>query len=145
MADLKNLFRTVIMDHYRHPANQGLAGYPSCRLKNPSCGDDITIEADVVDGVLKHVREDGHGCSISVASASVLTTLMEGKTVAEAEALIKSFLGMLSGGEAPEELEDAAVFQGVSQFPARIKCAALPWHALARVLGAEGAEDGNDE
>lgn len=137
MADLHNLFRSLIMDHYKNPVNKGLEGYPSCHLKNPSCGDDMTIEADVENNVLRHVRFDGTGCSICSASASVLCQLMEGKTVDEATHLIKEFLGMLTGEEAYEDLEDAAIFEGVSQFPARIKCAALPYHALARVLGSE--------
>ncbi|MGE0003545.1 MAG: Fe-S cluster assembly sulfur transfer protein SufU, partial [Candidatus Izemoplasmatales bacterium] len=130
MANLENLYREVIMEHYKHPRNKGLLkqdGYILYHIKNPSCGDDITIESNVIDGVVKDCRHDGSGCSICCASASVLTETVIGKTIPEAKAIAENFLNMVSN-EAIDpniDLEEAEVFAGVRMFPARVKCASI--------------------
>lgn len=135
MAGLDNLYREVIMDHYKSPRNKGLVEsdeYKLMRIKNPSCGDDITIQTKVVDGVIIDCRQMGHGCSISMASASVLAEMMVGKTVEEALNVVDNYLKMVANKQYDEavDLEEAAVFSGVKQFPARIKCASIAWVAF---------------
>ena len=139
-SDIERLYREVMKDHYTNPRNKGLVGYRESSHKfNPSCGDDITIEADIVNGRLKDVRHDGKGCLICCSSASVMCQVLENKTLEEANELIKNFFKMLMGEEnipddVEEALEEAFVYQGVSKYPARIKCAALPWKALEEVI-----------
>ena len=139
MSGLDNLYREVIMEHYKNPRNQGLSEDPSYklfRIKNPSCGDDITIQTHVVDGVIKDCRHIGHGCSISMASASVLTEIMIGKTIEEAQYIADNYLNMVANKNYDEnlDLEEAKVFSGVRQFPARIKCASIAWVAFKDTL-----------
>ena len=141
MNNIENLYRQVIMDHYKNPRNKGLKGFPKAHIKNPSCGDDITMEALVEDGVIKEIRHQGSGCSICCSSASVLSETLKGKTVTEGKKLIKDFYGMITGEEPEnEDLEEALVYQGVSKFPARIKCATVAWKALERVLNGDTDE-----
>ena len=141
MNNIENLYRQVIMDHYKNPRNKGLKGFPKARIKNPSCGDDITMEALVENGVVKEIRHQGTGCSICFSSASVLSETLKGKSVEEAKVLIGDFFGMITGEkEENEDLEEALVYQGVSKFPARIKCATVAWKALERVLNGDTDE-----
>ena len=138
MNNIENLYRQVIMDHYKNPRNKGLKGFPKAHIKNPSCGDDITMEALVEDGVVKEIRHQGSGCSICCSSASVLSETLKGKTVEEAKKLINDYFAMLKGEDIDnEDLEEALVYQGVSKFPARIKCATVSWKALERVLNGD--------
>ena len=141
MNNIENLYRQVIMDHYKNPRNKGLKGYPKAHIKNPSCGDDITMEALVEDGVIKEIRHQGSGCSICCSSASVLSETLKGKKVEEGKKLIKDFYEMIKGEDVDnEDLEEALVYQGVSKFPARIKCATVSWKALERVLDGDTDE-----
>lgn len=143
MNDLESLYRQVIMEHYKHPRNKGLVGYEShYHIKNPSCGDDITVEIKLENGLIKDIHHEGTGCAICCSSASVLTELMKGKTVEEAKRLVEKYLTMLRGEEIEDEdeLEEASVYKGVSKFPARIKCAAISWKALERLLNGEKDE-----
>jgi SUF system NifU family Fe-S assembly protein len=142
MSNLDNLYREIIMEHYKNPRNKGLLDdpkYKSIRIKNPSCGDDITMQTLVEDGVIKDCRQVASGCSISVASASVLSEIMIGKTVDEAIELANNFLNMVSNKEYNQalDLEEAEVFNGVKQFPARIKCASIAWVAFKDTLSKE--------
>jgi len=135
MAGLQNLYRQVIMDHYKNPRNKGLLrkeGYKTVHIKNPTCGDDITIQSHLENGIVKDVRHDGTGCSICCSSASVMSEVLIGKTVEEATKIKDAYLNMLTNKEYDEsiELEDAIAYQGVRQFPARIKCASIAWKAL---------------
>ena len=135
MAGLENLYRQVIMDHYKNPRNKGLMqgnGYKTVHIKNPTCGDDITIQSKIEDGIVKDVRHDGTGCSICCSSASVMSEVVIGKSVEEAIKIKDTYLNMLSNKEYDEgiELEDAIAYQGVRQFPARVKCASIAWKAL---------------
>ncbi len=142
MNDLENLYKQVIFDHYKNPRNKGLKGYDHVHLRNPSCGDDITVEIKVDEnGIIQEINHEGSGCSICCSSASVLSETLKGKTVDEAEHLIKEFYDMMMGNDDPDEdLEEALVYQGVSKFPARIKCATLSWKALEKLLNGEKDE-----
>lgn len=141
MNNIENLYRQVIMDHYKNPRNKGLKGYDHVHLRNPSCGDDITVEIKIKDGVIEEINHAGSGCSICCSSASVLSETLKGKTVDEAKHLIQEFYDMMIGKDDPdEELEEALVYQGVSKFPARIKCATLSWKALEKLLNGEKDE-----
>ena len=142
MTNLDNLYREIIMEHYKNPRNKGLLDdprYTKIRIKNPSCGDDITVQTLVEKGIIKDCRQGATGCSISVASASVLTEIMINKPVDEAIRLAENFLNMVSNKEYDEtlDLEEAEVFGGVKQFPARIKCASIAWVAFKDTLGKE--------
>jgi len=147
MADLTNLYRQVIMDHYKNPSNKGLThkeGYQFLHLNNPSCGDDMNVEVEVKDGIVADVRHDGKGCSICCSSASVMSETIKGKSVEEALRLIEDFYLMIEGKEITEEEEEALgeamAYTGVSQFPARIKCATLSWKAAERILRGGNGE-----
>lgn len=134
---LSELYREVIMDHYRSPRNKGELPDPtvSIDLNNPTCGDEISLYLLVKDGVVQDARFSGQGCSISQASASMMTQAVKGKTVAEARDMVDRFKRMMHGDEeAGRPLGDAVALHGVSKFPVRIKCALLSWEALERSL-----------
>lgn len=143
MNNLENLYRQVIIDHYKNPRNKGLKGYKNVHYKNPSCGDDITIEAKIEDGIIKEVNHEGVGCSICCSSASVLSELVKGKTTIDALKLIDKYYKMLLGEdiEDEEDLEDAIAYHGVSKFPARIKCATISFKALEELIKGEENEE----
>ncbi|MFH0993583.1 MAG: SUF system NifU family Fe-S cluster assembly protein [bacterium] len=139
MADLDNLYREIILEHYKNPRNKGLSAIPAyatVHIKNPTCGDDITIQTLTEDGVVKDCRHDGHGCSICCSSASVLTETMIGKPLATARAIADNYLKMVANKPYDDaiDLEEAAVYAGVRQFPARIKCASIAWQAFVKSL-----------
>ncbi|SIS78997.1 Fe-S cluster assembly sulfur transfer protein SufU [Alicyclobacillus vulcanalis] len=132
---LDDLYRQVIMDHYQHPRNRGTLddGAISVDLRNPSCGDEIHLQLLVNDGVVEDVRFLGSGCSISMASASMMTEAIKGKPVEDAVRLAHEFRAMMRGEEVDlDELGELEALQGVRKFPARIKCATLAWQALER-------------
>ena len=135
MKNLEVLYRQVIMDHYKNPRNKGLLSdpsYKSVRIKNPSCGDDITIQSKIENGVIKDIRHDGTGCSICCSSASVMSETLIGKPKEEAKIITNTYLNMLTNKDYDKsvELEDAIAYQGVNKFPARIKCASIAWKAF---------------
>ena len=135
MKNLEVLYRQVIMDHYKNPRNKGLLSdpsYKSVRIKNPSCGDDITIQSKIENGVIKDIRHDGTGCSICCSSASVMSETLIGKPKEEAKIITNTYLNMLTNKDYDKsvELKDAIVYQGVNKFPARIKCASIAWKAF---------------
>jgi SUF system NifU family Fe-S assembly protein len=139
MEKLDNLYREIIMEHYKNPRNKGLVddpAYVTVHIKNPSCGDDITIQSHFINGKVIDCRHDGHGCSICCSSASVLTETVIDKTVTEAEKLADNYLKMVSNKpfDAFLDLEEASVYSGVRQFPARIKCASIAWQAFLETL-----------
>ncbi|MBX6353786.1 MAG: SUF system NifU family Fe-S cluster assembly protein [Thermoflavifilum sp.] len=142
---LDDLYRQVIMDHYQHPRNQGdLEGDAvTVDLRNPSCGDEIKLQLQVENGMVRDVRFRGAGCSISMASASMMTEAIKGLSVADALHLAQTFRAMMRGEAVDaDELGDLEALSGVSKFPARIKCATLAWQALQRAVGpAEHADD----
>jgi len=146
MSDLDDLYREVILDHSRTPQGKGdpsVEAHTHHEL-NPSCGDEITMGATVAaDGTIASLHWEGAGCSISMASASVMSDLLAGSSRDDAFARIDEFREMLrSRGaiEPSEELEDAAAFQGVSKYVMRIKCAMLGWVALEACLKESQAD-----
>ena len=133
---LESLYQEIILDHYKHPRGQGLLTEPlgSAHHVNPTCGDELTVEVGVGPGGGLLIGYEGQGCSISQASASVMSELVTGLSVEEAEAIRLAFVEMMhakGAGEPDEEvLGDAVAFAGVAKFPARIKCALLGWMAM---------------
>jgi nitrogen fixation NifU-like protein len=147
MSDLENLYREVLLDHSRRPDGRGdPSGLAVTHHElNPSCGDEITLGMSLgPDGVIDTITWDGQGCSISTASASVMTGLLEGLDPAKARELIDEFRVMLRspGGEPPESLGDAAAFQGVARYIMRVKCAMLAWVAAEACLLQLAADAG---
>jgi nitrogen fixation NifU-like protein len=153
MPGLEDLYREIILDHYRNPRNRGeLDAPPATRAEgfNPLCGDEIVVYLDVEDDRIADIRIGGQGCSISQSSASMMSNAVKGKTVAEARAITRAFKGMMSihessldgeaeVDEAPDEPEtedvklgDLEALRGVVKFPVRIKCATLSWNTLAQ-------------
>jgi nitrogen fixation protein NifU and related proteins len=157
---LDSMYQEIILDHYRNPHHKGLRdGYGAeVHHINPTCGDEVTLRVHLSDpglgesAVIEDVSYESQGCSISQASASVLSDLVIGKKVGEASALHETFLGLMQskGAEEGDEdvLEDAVAFAGVSKFPARVKCALLSWMALkdatAQALGGEPSKSGGE-
>ena len=143
---LEDLYREVILDHYRNPRNKGHLDSPDAVAQgvNPLCGDEITIELNFDDDVVSAVAVSGQGCSISQSSASMMTDAIKGKSRTEIEALTKKFRDMMSlDGESDIELDperpgavlgDLEALQGVRKFPVRIKCASLGWNVLIDAL-----------
>jgi nitrogen fixation NifU-like protein len=132
---LDDLYRRVIMDHYKNPRNRGTLDDEAVtvNLNNPTCGDRISLQLQLEDGIVKQAKYTGEGCSISMSSASMMTEAVKGKTIEEALALAEKFSGFIKGETAEfEELEDIEALSGVSKFPARIKCATLSWNALRK-------------
>jgi nitrogen fixation NifU-like protein len=163
MPGLEDLYREIILDHYRSPRNRGeLASPPAQRVEgfNPLCGDEIVVSLEVNDGVVSDIKIAGSGCSISQSSASLMSAAVKGKPVDEVRDLIRTFKGMMSihestlpagaadgsGGDGagvepiePEAVDidalgELAALQGVVKFPVRIKCATLSWNTLAQGL-----------
>ena len=154
MNELEDLYREIILDHYRSPRNCGeLAVPPAHRVEgfNPLCGDEIVIFLDVRDGVLEDLKISGRGCSISQSSASMMSAAVKGLPVDEVRRLVRSFKSMMAievppaaRAGAPDEstveavdpatLGELGALQGVVKFPVRIKCATLAWNALAQGL-----------
>lgn len=133
--NLDTLYRQVIMDHYKHPRNKGtLEGdILTAEMNNPSCGDRIIVQVRVVEGIVEDVKFDGEGCSISLASASMMTQAIKGQQLSDALRMSKLFSNMMIDGTMDAgslDLGDIEALQGVSQFPARINCATLGWKAL---------------
>jgi nitrogen fixation NifU-like protein len=131
---LDELYKRVIMDHYKSPRNRGSFddGAVTVELNNPTCGDRISLQLKLKDGVIEDARFDGEGCSISQASASMMTVAVKGKTVDEALAIADDFSALMTGKEPDFEYEDILALSGVTKFPARIKCATLAWNALKK-------------
>ena len=137
MQELRELYQETILEHSRKPRNYG--ELPSANHKaegyNPLCGDHYTIFVNVKDGAIAEISFHGAGCAISKASASMMTQSLKGKSELEAEALFGQFHDLVTGnGGRPEDLGKLAVFAGVSEFPLRVKCATLAWHAMRAAL-----------
>lgn len=138
-AAIETMYRQVIMDHYKNPRNKGFVDHPDYKkfhIKNPSCGDDITVQVRIQDGVLTDIRHEGTGCSICCSSASVMSTELKNDTVEVAKDKIELFFEMIKGNdvEPGDTLGDAVVYEGVSKYPQRLKCATAAWQALQEVI-----------
>jgi nitrogen fixation protein NifU and related proteins len=165
MPGLEDLYREIILDHYRNPRNRGELPAPPAVTEtgfNPLCGDEITLYVNFDGDRLEDIKLTGQGCSISQSSASMMSTAVKGKTLAEARATIRKFKAMMSiheqrldglsdGGGEPGEAEadgpevslgDLEALQGVVKFPVRIKCATLSWNTLAQALDHAPASHG---
>jgi nitrogen fixation NifU-like protein len=156
MPGLEDLYREIILDHYRTPRNRGELPVPPARHAeghNPLCGDEITVylnvegdvEGDGDDAVVSDVKVSGQGCSISQSSASMMSAAVKGKPVSEVKALVRKFKGMMSidTDGAPDvdiPLGDLEALQGVVKFPVRIKCATLAWNTLIEALESPASE-----
>lgn len=135
--NLDTLYRQVIMDHYKTPRNKGVIDGDALtvEMNNPTCGDRIQLQLQVEDGVVKDVKFDGEGCSISMSSASMMTQAIKGKKIDDVLKMSHLFSDMMIGKDidtAELDLEDIEALQGVSKFPARIKCATLAWKAMEK-------------
>ncbi|MFM8600476.1 MAG: Fe-S cluster assembly sulfur transfer protein SufU [Actinomycetota bacterium] len=145
MPGLEDLYREIILDHYKNPRNRGELPPPAVRTEghNPLCGDEIEVYLQVEDGTVTDVRIGGQGCSISQSSASMMSAAVKGKKVQDVRALVSRFKNMMSIEEgepdASVSLGDLEALQGVVKFPVRIKCAVLAWNTLAEGLDAAGA------
>jgi len=137
-AELQDLYQEVILDHNRRPRNfRTLSSGTHAEGFNPLCGDRLTVCVRVDHGVISDVSFQGSGCAISKASASLMTELVKGKTVADATRLFEQFQKMITGkpgGPTTEELGKLAALSGVREFPIRVKCASLAWHTLRAAL-----------
>ena len=165
MSGLQDLYREIILDHYRAPRNRGELPVPPARMVegfNPLCGDEVVLYLEVEDGVVTDVKTGGQGCSISQASTSMMSAAVKGKPVDEARSLIRAFKALMSIHESKLEgegdgedlsvdlegvrLGDLEALQGVVKFPVRIKCATLAWNTLQQGLdefeGGSGASEG---
>ncbi len=158
MAGLEDLYREIILDHYRSPRNRGALDTPPATKfegENPLCGDEIVLYLQVDADTVNDVKIGGQGCSISQSSASMMSSAIKGKSVAEVKALVRAFKGLMSihesrleGSDGPSDEELAAdagvklgdleALQGVVKFPVRIKCATLSWNTLIQALDEAG-------
>ena len=148
MSSLDDLYKEIILDHYRSPRNQGELDPPAHRCEgfNPLCGDEVIVYVSLIDQKIEDIRIGGQGRSISQASASMMTEIIKGRSISEAEEIIQAFKEMmdiyeseLSGGETAEsssnvDLGDLEALQGVVKFPVRIKCATLAWNTLTQSI-----------
>ena len=149
MSNLEDLYKEIILDHYRSPRNRGeLTSPPAIRVEgfNPLCGDEVTVFLNVDGGVITDIKLSGHGCSISQSSSSLMSAAVKGKSLDEARATIEKFKQLMTLHEAtldengePEEVDlrslgEIAALQGVVKFPVRIKCAILAWNTLSQGL-----------
>ena len=136
---LDDLYRETILDHYQRPRNKGQLDQPdvATRGHNPLCGDEVLLSLKLGDDVVREIAFSGRGCSISQASASMMTESVKGADLATVEALGTEFKEMMAGSGSAERLgehEDLQALQGVKKFPVRVKCALLPWTALAEAI-----------
>jgi len=146
-VSLEELYKEVILDHYKKPRNrrEAEAATVSCSRNNPLCGDDITVTAHVEGDLISDIGFEGQGCSISMASASMMTEAVKGKTTGDAEKVTAAFRGMMSGEVEPDEdaFGELVALKGVVKYPVRIKCAVLAWDVLQEALEA-GPGAGNE-
>ena len=140
MSELEDVYTEVITEHSRCQENKHHLACATCALKghNPSCGDEITLEINVEDGIVKDAAFTGAGCAISQASTDIMIDLMRGKTVEEARGLTDKFMAMIKREITSEEeladLEEAIALKNISHMPARVKCAMLAWRTLKEAL-----------
>ena len=148
MSELQELYQEVILDHNKRPRNFGAVEEPDCEARghNPLCGDQLEVTIRLDDDSIGEVRFCGSGCAISKASASLMTEIVAGHSVEETETIFSRFHDLVTGEAEvePEELGKLEVLSGVREFPARVKCATLAWHALRAAI-AGGAEEVSTE
>ena len=151
MEELRELYQEVILDHGRHPRNFGRPDHASCEAhgSNPMCGDRLAVYLTLDDrGIIREAGFEGRGCAISMASASMMTEILKGKTREEAERLFRAFQDMVTGENGgldeaadAETVERLQALSGVREFPVRVKCATLAWHTMYAAVEGRGDED----
>ena len=141
MADLQELYQSIILDHNRRPKNYGAleGATASAEGRNPLCGDEVKVELKVANDAIEDIHFTASGCAVSRASASIMTQAVKGKSRAEVERLFEQFHDHVTGKLKPDAKEaramgEMAAFSGVSRFPVRVKCASMPWHTLQSAL-----------
>lgn len=148
MPGLEDLYREIILDHYKNPRNRGELEPPAVRAEghNPLCGDEIQVYLQIENGIVTDIKISGQGCSISQSSASMMSAAIKGKTIEEVRALVSRFRHMMSIDEENDSpaddsvpLGDLEALQGVVKFPVRIKCAVLAWNVLTQALDQTAA------
>ncbi|KXH79242.1 Fe-S cluster assembly sulfur transfer protein SufU [Sporosarcina sp. HYO08] len=141
IKNLDQLYRSVIMDHYKNPRNKGVLDENNVTvdMNNPTCGDVIHLTLKVEDDIVQDAKFEGEGCSISMASASMMTQMIKGKNTSEAVKIAQVFSDMMLGKDVDDSLDlgDIEALSGVAKFPARIKCATLAWKAIEKGVGQD--------
>jgi len=147
MDDLRNLYQEVIFDHNRNPRNYGKLEEANRTAEgyNPLCGDQLKLYMLLdKNNLIQDLRFEGHGCAISTASASIMTSILKGKTAADAQEYFENFHGLVTGeGDGNDELEDfdkLRVLGGVAEYPSRVKCATLAWHTVRAAIDNDDSE-----
>ena len=143
MAGISDLYNQVLKDHRNYPRNKGLIdGYKTLTVKNPSCGDDVTVQLSIENGIIKDVRHIGTGCAICCSSASVMSETLKGKDIKVANEIIEDFYELIKGNypEDEDRLGDAIVYVNIHNYPPRAKCATLAWRAAGAIIHGEEGE-----
>lgn len=149
MSALRELYQEVILDHGKTPRNFGKPEHVTCESNghNPLCGDTVTIYLHLTDGIVEEAAFEGRGCAISIASASMMTEILKGKSLDEVRAMFERFHQLVTEEETAgedsidgEEFEKLMVLAGVREFPMRVKCATLAWHTMKSALKGSGEE-----
>ena len=145
---LRELYQEVILDHSRHPRHFGVLEQATHKAEgyNPLCGDRVTVALTLKDGRVADIKFQGKGCAISQASASMMTDMLAGRTLAAAESLMQGFVHLVKGEDAPslspDDREHLDVMAGISEFPMRVKCATLAWHTFHSAVEDGAVEEG---
>lgn len=142
-SNLKEIYKQVILDHSKYPHNHGIIDSKyRLEMLNPSCGDKITISMNIENSVIKDIKFTGTGCSISLASASMMTDELKGLTIDKAQEKIDNFLNMIMGKKFNEELlEDSISLENISKLPARVKCATLGWKITEKIINKKECDN----
>ena len=143
MAGISDLYNQVLKHHRNYPRNKGLIdGYKTLKVKNPSCGDDVTVQLSIENGIIKDVRHIGTGCAICCSSASVMSETLKGKDIKVANEIIEDFYELIKGNypEDEDRLGDAIVYVNIHNYPPRAKCATLAWRAAGAIIHGEEGE-----
>ena len=135
--DITDLYQEVILDHSKNPQNFGILNQYTCTAEgnNPMCGDSLTVYVNIENNVISDVSYRARGCAISVASASIMSKIIKGKTIEEVDILFDKFHRLCMGEDIEDdEMETLQVLSGVSKFPTRVKCATMSWHAMKKAI-----------
>ena len=138
--DITDLYQEVILDHSKNPQNFGILNQYTCTAEgnNPMCGDSLTVYVNIENNVISDVSYRARGCAISIASASIMSKTIKGKTIEEVDALFDKFHRLCMGEDIDDdEMETLQVLSGVSKFPTRVKCATISWHAIKEATHSE--------